>query len=69
MIDLTRLPAAEAERLAYAEGFTGTADLFARIAQLEHAAQVLLNVLHLYAERDLGDEIEDAMENLENLIP
>jgi hypothetical protein len=35
MIDLTRLPAAEAERLAYAEGFTGTADLFARIAALE----------------------------------
>ncbi len=69
MIDLTRLPAAEAERLAYAEGFTGTADLFARIAQLERAAQVLLNVLHLYAGRDLGDEIEDAMENLENLIP
>jgi hypothetical protein len=68
MIDLTRLPAAEAERLAYAEGFTGTADLFARIAQLEHAAQVLLNVLHLYAGHDLGDEIEDAMENLENLI-
>ena len=35
MIDLTRLPAAEAERLAYAEGFTGTAELFARIAALE----------------------------------
>lgn len=35
MIDLTRLPAAEAERIAYAEGFTGTADLFARIAELE----------------------------------
>lgn len=35
MIDLTRLPAAEAERITYAEGFTGTADLFARIADLE----------------------------------
>ena len=35
MIDLLRLPASEAERLAYAEGFTGTAELFARIADLE----------------------------------
>ncbi len=36
MIDLLRLPANEAERLAYAEGFTGTAELFARIVDLEH---------------------------------
>ena len=42
MIDLTKLPADEAERLAYAEGYTGTAALFARIADLEHAAQTLL---------------------------
>lgn len=35
MIDLLRLPASEAERLAYAEGFTGTAELFARIVDLE----------------------------------
>lgn len=35
MIDLLRLPASEAERLAYAEGFTGTAQLFARIVDLE----------------------------------
>lgn len=36
MIDLTKIPAADAERIAYAEGFTGTASLFARIAELEH---------------------------------
>ena len=36
MIDLTKLPAADAERIAYAEGFTGIAALFARIAELEH---------------------------------
>lgn len=36
MIDLTKLSAAEAERLAYVEGYTGTAALFARIAELEH---------------------------------
>ena len=52
MIDLTRLPAAEAERLAYAEGFTGTADLFARIAALE-------------AERDsLQTQVEQLQEDL-----
>lgn len=37
MIDLMTLPAPEAERLAYAEGFTGTARLFARIDELQRA--------------------------------
>lgn len=37
MLDLMTLPAAEAERLAYAEGFTGTARLFARIDDLQRA--------------------------------
>jgi hypothetical protein len=36
-LDLMKLPAAEAEALAYAEGFTGTASLFARIADLQKA--------------------------------
>lgn len=36
-LDLMKLPAAEAEALAYAEGFTGTAALFARIADLQKA--------------------------------
>lgn len=36
-IDLMKLPAPEAERLAYAEGFTQTAALFARIADLQKA--------------------------------
>ncbi len=35
MIDLQQLPAAEAERLAYAEGFTGAAELFARLSDAE----------------------------------
>ena len=39
MINLMTLPAEEAERLAYAEGFTGTAELFARIARLEQACR------------------------------
>jgi hypothetical protein len=41
MIDLLRLPPEEAERLAYAEGFTGTAQLFARIVDLEHEVKHL----------------------------
>lgn len=35
MLNLMTLPAADAERIAYAEGFAGTAELFARIAELE----------------------------------
>ena len=34
-LNLLNLPATEAERLAYAEGFTMAAELFARIAKLE----------------------------------
>ena len=46
-LDLLNLPATEAERLAYSEGFTMAAELFARIAELE-------------AERDaLAEELED----------
>lgn len=37
MLDLMKLPAAGAERLAYAEGFAGTAALFARLADMQRA--------------------------------
>jgi hypothetical protein len=37
MINLENLTADEAEALAYSEGFTGTARLFARIADLQRA--------------------------------
>lgn len=48
MLDLMKLQASEAERLAYSEGFVGTAELFARIAALE-------------AERDaLEAQLDDA---------
>lgn len=47
-LNLLTLPATEAERLAYSEGFTMAAELFARIAELE-------------AERDaLAEELEAA---------
>jgi len=42
MIDLMTIPATEVERLAYAEGFTRTATLFARVADLE-ATQAMLD--------------------------
>lgn len=46
-LNLLNLPATEAERLAYSEGFTMAAELFARLAELE-------------AERDtLTQELED----------
>jgi hypothetical protein len=37
MINLENLTAPEAERLAFAEGYPGTARLFARIADLQKA--------------------------------
>lgn len=50
-LNLLTLPATEAERLAYAEGFTMAAELFARIAELE-------------AERDaLEEELEAAKDD------
>jgi hypothetical protein len=37
MIDYMRLPAADAERLCYAEGFENAAKLFARVEALQYA--------------------------------
>jgi hypothetical protein len=68
MIDLLKLPASDAERIAYAEGFTMAAELFARIDALEHAAAVLLNQLDLHG-RDLGDEIDGAIDELREVMP
>lgn len=36
MIDLSKLDPADAERIAYAEGFTGVATLYARLSDAEH---------------------------------
>lgn len=59
MINLQTLPANEAERLAYAEGFTDAAALFARIADLEAEAvkyQDELNRMHEHIQA-LEDEL------------
>jgi hypothetical protein len=40
MIDLTKLDPTEAERIAYAEGFTGVSELYARLSDAEHLTSV-----------------------------
>jgi hypothetical protein len=59
MIDFMTLPAEEAERLAYAEGFTKAAELFARIAELEaerDALQAELDDLPSKAQRNQDEQ-------------
>jgi phosphoribosyl-ATP pyrophosphohydrolase len=65
---LTNMTIEERERLAYAEGYPEAARLLARIADLEHAAVVLLNHLDMHAG-DLGDEINGAIDDLREVLP
>ena len=52
-LNLENLPAAEAEALAYAEGFAGTARLFARLDNLQRAlGETLAELESLKNERD-----------------
>jgi hypothetical protein len=60
MIDLLKLPASDAERLAYAEGFTMAAELFKRIDELE------ADKLELTQENEiLRDQLADAKWGIE----
>jgi hypothetical protein len=59
---LSRLTFEERERLAHAEGFANTAELFAKIADLEHAARVLLRALD--RAPDMNDDINNAIDAL-----
>lgn len=52
MIDLMQIPASEAERLAYMEGFKGAAELFRRIADLEATLAATLDAVEYYHERE-----------------
>jgi hypothetical protein len=55
MIDLLKIPASDAERIAHAEGFAMAAELFARIADLE------ADKLELTRENEiLRDQLADA---------
>lgn len=52
-LDLETLTAPEAERLAYAEGYPGTARLFARIADLQKAlGEAVAEIESLKNEKD-----------------
>lgn len=57
MIDLTKLDPAEADRIAYAEGFTGVAALYARLSDAEHLASTY------------EDEIEALKDTLIQCLP
>lgn len=57
MIDLSKLDPAEAERIAYAEGFTGVAALYARLSDAEY-----LNSAH-------EDTIEELKDTLYQCLP
>ena len=57
MIDLSKLEPAEAERIAYAEGFTGVAALYSRLSDAEHLASVQ------------ADELEDMRNTLYQCLP
>ena len=55
MIDLLNIPASDAERIAYAEGFTMAAELFARIEELE-----AINLKLTQENEILRDQLTDA---------
>lgn len=60
MIDLLNIPADDAERIAYTEGFTMAAELFKRIADLE------ADNLKLTRENDiLRDQLADMEADLQ----
>jgi len=65
MINLERLTASEAERIAHANGDALTARLFGRIADLEHAAQNMINALRVGDDADIAR----AMDQLKGLLP
>jgi hypothetical protein len=51
--DYMRLPASEAERLCYVEGFENAAKLFARIEALQHALGQATAALVAIEENDM----------------
>jgi hypothetical protein len=67
MIDLTKLTPDEAEAIAHAEGFTGIAAMFARISDLEFAADTLIQRLEDWGN-ELPTETAQALDHLRELL-
>ena len=65
MIDLTKLPPEDAERIAYAEGFTGVGDLFARVSDLEHAISLLIDAIEEGDPQKIATVVMQVQEVLE----
>ena len=63
-LDLMTMPPEEAERLAYAEGFTGTAALFARLADAERERDALAEEVETL--RDQVCALESRIADLED---
>jgi hypothetical protein len=57
MIDLSKLEPVEAERIAYAEGFTGVAALYSRLSDAEHTVSTQ------------ADQLEDLRDTLYQCLP
>ena len=68
MINLIKLPPADAERIAYTEGFAGVGELFARVSDLEHALQAMVYQFGHYVEGDPSDEERQAFENAQEVL-
>ena len=56
-LNLLNLPATEAERIAYSEGFTMAAELFARIAALEAERDALAEELETVKDAAADDSL------------
>ena len=71
MIDLSKLDPADAERIAYAEGFTGVAALYARLSDAEHLNSANEDELDKLRDRvsDLEAEIENLKDTLIQCLP
>ena len=71
-INLERLTAEEAERLAYAEGFEGTARLFGRIDALQRAlgqAVAALEEIQGMPDRYRAGAARETLVLIETLVP
>ena len=77
MIDLSKLDPVDAERIAYAEGFTGVAALYARLSDAEHLNSTNEDEIDKLRDQvsdletkasDREDDLSDQVSDLEDTI-